>query len=201
MEPILRDFPIPIITPRLLIRPPIAGEGEIVNTAILDSIDILVQYMPWARFEPSVNDTEEFLRQGAANWILRRNEEPYLPLLVFDKQTQDFIGAVGYHHWDWDVPKIEIGYWQNKVYLGNGYMTEAVNAMTRYAFEVMGVSRCTITCEKTNERSKKIAERLNYSFEATLKSSVRTVLTNELSDTLVYAKYDLSGLPELAVSW
>ena len=80
-------------------------------------------------------------------------------------------------------------------------MTEAVNAITQYAFKQLDVKRITITCDIANIRSKKIPERLGFSLEGTLKRNRRNLLTNEISDTLIYSRYDLKGLPDLAVTW
>jgi ribosomal-protein-serine acetyltransferase len=82
-----------------------------------------------------------------------------------------------------------------------GFGTEATNAITRYAFKQLGAKRLTITCDIDNIRSKKIAERLHYNLEGVLKCHRRKPINNELSDTLVYAKYDLENLPSLYVEW
>lgn len=184
-----------------LLRPPKVGDGVAVNAAVVESFDVLAESMPWAKEKPSIDDTEEFVRQSTANWILKCNEEPYLPLFIFDKHTQEFIGATGYHHYDWEVPCLETGYWIRNSRAGKGYMTEAVNAITQYAFKQLGVKRIGITCDINNFRSKKIPERLGYSFEGALKSNRVNLLTGKVSDTLVYARYDLSGLPNLVVDW
>jgi RimJ/RimL family protein N-acetyltransferase len=65
----------------------------------------------------------------------------------------------------------------------------------------MAVKRITITCDIDNARSKKMAERLNYTLEGILKSHRKKPITGEISDTLVYAKYDIEGLPALSVEW
>jgi ribosomal-protein-serine acetyltransferase len=79
-------------------------------------------------------------------------------------------------------------------------MTEAVNSITQYAFKQLGMKRLSITCDVFNERSKKIAERLGFKLEATLKAN-RIQVNGEVSDTLVFARYDLKGLPDLLVTW
>lgn len=201
MKPILVDFPIPITTPRLLIQPPKVGDGKILNSAVIESLAILSEFMPWAKEIPSLYDSEEFVRKAAANWIIKNNDEPYLPLFIFDKKTHQFIGATGYLHYDWDVPSIETGYWLRQSCLNNGYMTEAINAITQYAFKQLGVKRLSITCDINNIRSKKLSERLGFSLEGTLKSHRIEPLTGKLSDTLIYARYDLLGLPDLTVEW
>jgi ribosomal-protein-serine acetyltransferase len=200
INPILIDLPVPITTERLILRPPQIGDGIIVNNAVLESFEELNQFMPWAKEKPSIEETEIFVRQAAANWILKKNEEPYLPLFIFDKTTNQFIGGTGYHHFDWSIPSIETGYWIRKSCSGLGLMTEAVNALTQYAFKQLHVKRIAITCDVNNHRSKKIPERLNYTLESVIKANRRDS-NGEISDSLVFAKYDSVNLPNLEVNW
>ncbi|EKD72025.1 MAG: GCN5-related N-acetyltransferase [uncultured bacterium] len=200
MKPILLDLPMPIETPRLLLRPPQLGDGRVVNEAIIESLDELKKFMPWAMQKPSPDETEIFVRQAAANWLLKKNEEPYLPLFIFDKISNQFIGSTGYHHFDWDVPSIEIGYWIRTSQARKGLMTEAVNALTQYAFKQLSVKCITITCDINNIRSKKIPEKLNYRLQSVLQTD-RIDVDGKVSDTLVFTKYDLTDLPQLKVKW
>jgi ribosomal-protein-serine acetyltransferase len=199
-KPILLDLPTPIITSRLILKPPQIGDGIAVNEAVLESLGTLKPFMPWAKEKPSIDDSEEFVRQAVANWILKNNDEPYLPLFLFDRNNGRFMGGTGYHHYDWTVPCVETGYWIRSSCANQGFMTEAVNAITQYAFKQLRVKRIAITCDIANERSKKIPERLGFTLEATLKSN-RIKVTGEVSDTLVFARYDLESLPNLLVTW
>lgn len=196
MKPILLDLPMPILTARLILRPPQMGDGILVNAGILETFEKLHRLMPWAKTKPTVEESEEYVRQAAANWILKKDEEPYLPLFIFDKISNDFIGGTGFHHINWEVPCLEIGYWIREHYSGQGLMTEAVNALTRYAIIQMGVKRIEIRCDINNIRSKKIPESLAYYLEATLKSNRVHSLNGKPSDTLVYVKHSLEGLSE-----
>lgn len=195
------DFPMPIITPRLLIRPPEMHDVSSLNTAILDSWDSLHEFMDWAREKPDMTESERHIRESILNWSAKRQDEPWLPLFVFDKQTDNFIGATGYHHYNWDVPCIECGYWLNQKYSGKGLMTEAINAITQYAFRQLGVKRIAITCSIDNVRSRKIPERLHYVLEGVLKANRLKPGSREVTDTLVFAKYSLDNLPSLYVTW
>lgn len=192
---------MPIITPRLLIRPPQIGDGCTVNAAISESFDVLHQFVDWAKTKPSIEETEEHIRLATANWILKNNEEPWLELYIFDRQSGDFIGGTGFHHMNWDIPLVETGYWIRTSYSSQGLMTEAINALTQYAFKQMAVKRIAITCDIENARSQKIAERLNYTLEGILKSHRKKPITGEISDTMVYAKYNVENLPALSVEW
>jgi RimJ/RimL family protein N-acetyltransferase len=201
MKPMLIDLPMPIVTQRLLIRPPQIGDGRTVNTAISESYEILHQFVDWAKTKPSIEETEEHIRLATANWILKNNEEPWLELYIFDRKSGDFIGGTGFHHMNWDIPSVETGYWIRNSYSGQGLMTEAINALTQYAFKQMAVKRITITCDIDNARSKKIAERLNYALEGILKSHRKKPITGKISDTMVYAKYNDENLPTLSIKW
>jgi ribosomal-protein-serine acetyltransferase len=157
--------------------------------------------MPWAKEKPSLEESEEFVRQAAANWILKKDEEPYLPLLIFDKKDNTLIGTTGFHHVVWEVPCLEMGYWIRNQYSGQGYMTEAVNAITQYAFKQLHMKGVAITCGRDNIRSKKIPERLGFHLEGALKANRIKPITGDISDTLIFAKYDLNNLPSLVVNW
>lgn len=80
-------------------------------------------------------------------------------------------------------------------------MTEAINAITQYAFKALKVKRITITCDIDNERSKKIPERLGYQLESIMKSNRVKPVSGAVTDTLVYVRFDVSNLPELNVTW
>ncbi|HHR1385264.1 TPA: GNAT family N-acetyltransferase [Legionella pneumophila] len=201
INPVLIDLPIPIETPRLILRPPKVGDGAMLNSAVLESFNLLNKFMLWANEKPSLDDSEEIVRREAANWLFKKKEDPELMLLILDKKTNDFIGATGFHNIDWDVPCVETGYWVRKKYSGQGFITEAINAITRYASTALNVKRISITCDIDNEQSKKIPERLGYQLESIMKSNCIKPSTGEVSDTLVYVRLDLMDLPELDVIW
>ncbi len=187
VNPILMDFPMPIGTPRLIIKPPEIGDGEMVNEAIKESFKELHPFMPWAKEMPTAPESEIFVRSAAANWILKNNDEPYLPLFMFDKETHQFIGGTGYHHYDWEAGSIEIGYWIRTSFTGKGLMTEAVNALTQYAFKELCMKKISITCDINNKASKRIPEKLNYRLESIIKEN-RVDVDGKVSDTLVYIR-------------
>jgi RimJ/RimL family protein N-acetyltransferase len=201
MKPILLNLARRIITQRLIIRPPEVGDGAIVNAAILETFDKLHKVMPWASTKPTIEESEEYVRQAAANWILKKDEEPYLPLFMFDKDNNQFVGGTGFHHINWEVPCLEVGYWIRDSYSGKGLVTEAMNALTRYAISQLAVKRIEIRCDRLNLQSKKIPERLGYQLEATLTSNRISVISGKISDTLVFVRHNLDKLPDLSVSW
>ncbi|MCX7124305.1 MAG: GNAT family protein [Gammaproteobacteria bacterium] len=201
MKKTIPNFPMPITTPRLLIRPPEINDVKIFNGAIIKSFEELRQFMDWSFEKQTLKQSEDYIKSAIQNWIEKKNDEPYLPLFIFDRKTNEFVGAGGFHHYNWATPSIETGYWIRTSRSGQGLMTEAINAHTQYAFKQLKVNRIAITCHPDNVKSKNIPERLNYSLEGRLKNHRRKPITNELGDTLIYAKYDCENLPQLLVAW
>jgi ribosomal-protein-serine acetyltransferase len=171
MEPILMDVPEVLQTERLLLRVPRPGDGP------------RRLWMPWARPTPTVDDTETWVRRAAASFITRATFEYMLHL----KQEGTFIGNCGLHMKNPAVPSMEIGYWLDSRYVGRGYMSEAVAAVERVGFEIIGAVRIQIRCDERNRRSAAVAERCGYQLEATLRCNGRGA-DGELTNERVYAK-------------
>ena len=195
------DFPMPITTDRLIIHPTQAPDAKMLNDAILESFDELHHWMDWCRKATHLSETEKYTKEAAENWISKKNDEPYLQLVILDKHTNKFIGATSFHHYSWEIPSIETGYWIRTSRSGHGYMTIATNAITQYAFRQLKVKRISLTCDPDNIKSKNIAERLGYTLEGRLKNHRIKPDSGKIGDTLLYAKYDCENLPPLNVTW
>lgn len=196
MNPILINIPMPITTPRLLIRPAQSSHSGILNRAIVESFNELKKFMAWANYIPSLEETTIELKKAEVRWILRED----LMLLIFDKQTNDFLGATGFHRIDWKLPKFEIGYWVRSSESGKGIITESTNALTYYAFKELKAVRVEIKCSENNIGSRRIAEKLNFNLEGILYNDYREN-DKSLRNTIVYACTDIEKLPRLNISW
>jgi len=188
---------MPIKTPRLMLRPFMSGDGQMINQAILESFDQLTQWMPWADQKPTIEETEIMVRQFYAQWILREN----LSMVILDSTGKKLIGCSGFNEIDWKVPKLQIGYWIRSSYTGQGFATETANALTRYAFQELQIARLEINSDEKNSASRKVIEKLNYNFEGVIKHNRFYPKTNPPGSTVVYARYDLVNLPPLQVTW
>src|SRR5438874_5599702 len=122
MEPILLNVAHEILTPRLLLRVPRAGDGERVNAAIMDSINELSRWMIWMHPLPQVHDTELWCRRAAVKFLAR--EQFHFNLYL--KGAETCVGACGIYRCDLKVPWVEIGYWLRTPHTGKGYMNEAL---------------------------------------------------------------------------
>ncbi len=80
----------------------------------------------------------------------------------------------------------EIGYWLGEPFWGRGVMTEAVGALTAYAFATFDVVRLEAGVFEGNTASMRVLEKNGYTLEATLKR--RVIKDGELKDQLMYAR-------------
>lgn len=182
VNPIRLDFPDAFETERLLIRSPMPGDGPALREAVVESLDSLRPWMPWAQTAPTVEEEEEAVRKGRVRFLERSD----LWLLLFLKGTNTVVGGSGLHRMDWDVPRFEIGYWCRSRFEGQGYITEAVRGISAFAFNTLGAQRVMIRMDKRNVRSRAVAERVGYVLEGELRHDSRAV-DGSLRNTLVFS--------------
>ncbi|HEY3328282.1 MAG TPA: GNAT family N-acetyltransferase [Novimethylophilus sp.] len=164
MTPTLREFPDHFETERLLIRSPRPGDGEAVFHGVVETLSQLRAWpasLPWAMAEPAIAASEAFCREGHSAFLACRD----MPMLMFSKTGNDFVGATGLHNPDWKVPEFEIGYWCRQSYQRQGLVTEAVNGITAWAFSVLGARRLSSRTDSENPASRRVLERAGFKLE------------------------------------
>ena len=168
-NPVLLDIPDQFETGRLLLRAPRPGDGVVLFASVVETIDDLRRYpssMPWAMEEQTPGRTEEYARRGAANWIIRAD----FPMFVFLRSTGEHVGNCGLHRFNWATRVFEIGWWCRRRFQGQGLITETARAVTEFAFAHLGARRVWCGADEENARSWRVAERLGFEHEGTLKS-------------------------------
>jgi RimJ/RimL family protein N-acetyltransferase len=198
VHPTLIDLPMPIRTPRLLIRPKQSGDGAIASPAIEETWEDLHQWMRWAedRSAFTVEAMETRNRQVMARFLLREEIE----LIGIESATGQSVVWTGLHAIDWQARQCDIGYWVRKSAHGRGIATETANALVRYAFGALGMQRVGLTHSAGNEPSRRIAATLGFSFEA-IQPAANPLPGGRSADKLCYARLDTSHLPPLDVHW
>lgn len=187
---------MPIITPRLTIRPPQAGDGAAMFKNKLDSFKELNQWMPWAKELGTAEQSEITAREAAANFINRTD----IMLLGFLNDTGDLVVSTGLHRMDWDLRTFEIGYWVSTPHTGKGLATESTNALIRYAFNALAANKVSICHAAGNDASAHIIEKLGFVKEGVFKRDAR-LNDGTITDHHWYARFDDKNLPELSVTW
>ena len=184
MNPIMREIPYTFDTERLTIRGPLAGDGEKVHTAVVESQAELKPWMPWAVNIASPADYEIRVREGQVKYLGRQD----FWLLIFLRGSDALVGCSGLHNANWEVPSFEIGYWLRTKFTGQGFITEAVEGICQFAFTHFEAQRLLIRCDSENERSAAVARRCGFTFEGTHRHDSRNHLTNELESTHYFSR-------------
>ncbi|MGW0838413.1 GNAT family N-acetyltransferase [Streptomyces prunicolor] len=66
----------------------------------------------------------------------------------------------------------EVGFWATKEHRGNGYITEATVAVSRWAFTRLSIDRVEWRAEVGNKGSRAVAEHAGFTIEGTLRSAL-----------------------------
>ncbi|WP_169746846.1 GNAT family N-acetyltransferase [Demequina gelatinilytica] len=151
------DVPPRVETERLVLRRYEPGDLEGMHASILDNLDHLRPFIPWAKHEPlSLAEREEQL----AEYRRAFDAGEQFRYAVVDRATGAFIGGAGLHT-RVGPDALEIGYWISADREGQGLASEAVRALTRAAFAA-GARRAEIWCDLENARSNAVAERCGF---------------------------------------
>lgn len=195
-NPILIDIPMPIETPRLILRNVLPGDGKAMFEAKAESMAELKLWMPWAKDLGTIEDSEIVARENHAQFILRKD----MMILGFEKSTGRFVIGTGLHRFDWERRHFEIGYWVRTSETGKGYAGEAANALTRYAFLELGARKVMIHHAGGNDGSRRVIEKLGFQREGILRGE-SFLPDGTIADHYHYGRLDMEGLPSLEVTW
>ena len=88
----------------------------------------------------------------------------------------------------------EIGYWTVSVSRGRGLTAEAVDVLTRWAFEELGLHRVELHVDPANTGSRRVAERAGYTAEGVVRRRFR--FRGEPIDVVLYSRLPTDPRPE-----
>ena len=195
-HPVLIDMPMPIITPRLILRPAQTGDGMALHEATCETWDQLSQWLPWAKTIGTPAESEIVVRQAYARFILRED----FFALGFCRDTGELLLASGLHRFDWQIRRFEIGYWVRKSAQNKGLATECAHALTRYAFEVLNARAVVIDVAQGNEASLRVPQKLDFVQEGIAQYGL-LLPSGQTSHAHIYVRTDLANLPPLTITW
>jgi len=132
-----------------------AWAGEAI-AAVRESLTELKPFMPWATDAYDLEASRAYLEKSVADW----DEGTAFNYGMFTA-TGELVGSIGLMtRMGPDV--LEIGYWTRSPYAGRGYMTAAVEAVTRVAFTLPGIERVAIRHDAANAASAKVAIKAGF---------------------------------------
>ncbi len=95
------------------------------------------------------------------------------------------LGTCGFHNWNYQYHRVEIGYDLLPEYWGQGYMSEALAEAIKFAFGEMKIHRIAAHIYPENARSIHLVEKLGFKKEGLLKDYY--MFRGKYYDHLMYA--------------
>ena len=123
----------------------------------------LSAWMSWVNDTNAVADSEFFLS------VVKRQYEQERSLHLAIYYDNELCGVCGFNSPDKSQNFGTIGYWLAEAYQGKGIMTRCVNELLHIGFNERGLHKIEIRCAEHNYKSRAIAERLGFLYEATLR--------------------------------
>lgn len=139
----------------------------------------LREWLPWvdhmqtvANFTYYISDTK---KRAAA-----KTDFGYA--IIIDK---NIVGRIGLHNINHQHRIGEIGYWLADGLQGRGIIAKSCKATINHAFKELGLNRIEIKCGTGNDKSRAIAEKLQFKQEGILKQA--ELLNGKFIDLYLYA--------------
>lgn len=156
-------FP-PLETERLYLRPISRSDSEFIVQHFLEPS--VQQYL--YDNEPMTTPEEAL---AIIDFYVNPIDTTYNRWVLVRKSDQCPLGTCGFHFWNRAHRRAEIGYDLSPAYVGNGYMSEAVQAMLLHGYNKLDLYRIEAQVAVENQRSQALLERLGFQREGLLRAN------------------------------
>jgi RimJ/RimL family protein N-acetyltransferase len=141
-------------------------DAQALLDIVLENLDELHLWMPWAKQAPSLEFEQGFIAESIEHW------EQGVTYNMLAVRGDDVLGGFGF----WPVPdgaegrkgEWELGYWLDRASWGRGICTRSVLAIIDTARANVGVTRFRIVCDEANVRSAAVAQRAGFTLGSTV---------------------------------
>ncbi|MDZ8066532.1 MAG: GNAT family N-acetyltransferase [Nostoc sp. DedQUE08] len=166
-------------THRLLMRDFVEADWQAVFA--YQSDPLYLRYNYWT--QRTQNDVCEFIQM----FINQQKEQPRtkFQLAVVLKEENRLIGNCGIRVNDPEMREANIGYELNTQYWGQGYATEAAQAILKFGFEELRMHRIWSWCVSENVASVKVLEKIRMRREGHLRE--KELIKGRWYDNFLYA--------------
>ncbi len=159
---------IRIETERMTLRPPIHSDFRAWVALRETSADFLTPWEPtWAK--------DHLTRKSFTNrvyWAARsiRTDIAY-PFFMIRREDATLVGAITLDNLRRGPAQSgTLGYWTGEPFARQGYMAEAIAALTHHAFTKMDLSRIEAACLPENRASRGVLEKAGFKYEGVAQS-------------------------------
>ena len=163
---------------RLLFRKIILDDAK--EIFLIRSNDDVMKFMDVPRHY-SVSDSEKLIRSIENSY----KNETGINWAIIQKQSNVFLGYIGFIRMASEHCRAEIGYALKPDYWSKGYMYEAIDMLAKFGFEEMKLHSIEANVNPMNERSKKVLERVGFKKEAYFRENY--LFDDKFLDSVIYS--------------
>ena len=138
----------------------------------------LKEWLPWVEGTKTPNDSRNFLKNARR---FSFGGQQFHTLIIYKGKI---IGLAGFNAIHKKHQKGEIGYWIAEDMQGKGIVTKAIKCLIVYGFKHLDLNRILIRVSTKNLKSKRVAQRLGFTYEGTLREDY--LHKNQFLDMEIY---------------
>ncbi|OAB39827.1 GNAT family N-acetyltransferase [Paenibacillus glacialis] len=145
------------------------SRSEVREHSGIPELESLSSAVEMIQFLNALSETEDGLRWG-----------------IVKKESNEWIGSCGFNMWQLEgAYRGEIGCELSSLYWGQGYMSEAIQLLLNYGFQVMGLHRIEVLVDPRNERASRLFIAQQFQMEGKLRDYRHT--TEGFHDVHIYS--------------
>lgn len=166
-------------TERLILRKPRAEDAPLIFSTYAQDPEV-TRYLAF-RPHADVSEARDAVGRFLENW---RSGKSYC-WLIFRRDGEELVGAIAAR----EEQGINLGYLLARPFWGQGFMSEALGAITEWAFSLPSVFRVWAVCDLDNHASALLLERNGFTQEGILRKwSCHPNISDVPRDCYCYAK-------------
>jgi ribosomal-protein-alanine N-acetyltransferase len=165
-------------TPRLRLRKlTMRDANDVFEYASMPEVS---KHVTWD-YHRTVADSMAFLK----SILLQYENGIPSPWGIVYKELNKLIGTGGFHNWNLEHRRAEVGYAISSRYWNKGIMTETLKRMLRFGFEAMALNRIEALCKIENAASEKVMQKCGMKYEGTLRKQM--FVKGDYQDLKIYS--------------
>lgn len=144
-----------LCTPNFTLRPYVTGDAADLVSAVRESMSSLKPWMPWASDQFSIDDARAWIEVCEQGWAERSRFE----FGMFDRVSGRFVGGCGLNGLNPANGFCNLGYWVRQSFQRQGAASEAIVALSRFAWTELSLQRVEIVVGVGNVASLGVARK------------------------------------------
>jgi ribosomal-protein-serine acetyltransferase len=170
------------VAPGILLVPLRTEHAGAYAELIDESRAELGRWLPWVSHSRGPDDVRAFITTVDERRVRTASETTFG--IVVDGEPA---GMIELHEPSRALGLASVGYWLGTRFTSRGIMTKSLERFSTFVFEAHGIHRLELYAAVDNVKSRRVAERAGFTFEAILRERLK--FGEEYLDAALYARF------------